>query len=289
MQYNLSHKATMEGKSFQSAYFSEAEKRAHIPFVHHNLLECDHDGLEYTIEHHDITLRIPEGAVAKGEMIHFEIGVALYGPFNFPEKAEPVSPIIWLCVQEKSAILKKPFQLILPYFLTSLTSDRLIHHQIEFAKANHSSYFIAEDEQVIYQFDPCETKPLFASSGYRSYGVLTSTHCCFYCLKANQTPELASDAGYCLARIERPLSSQSNEVYFTAVYLLGTCIQVRSDAWGKCNRSELIVCNECRLCRSSFRRKTNIEYLVMVPLNSKQRRIQSCVLELYYPVNMISV
>lgn len=231
MQDKLSHEVRMKGENCKTFYFSEAEERAHIPFIHHRLMECDHNGLEYTVKEHDITLRIPEGAVAKGETIHLEIGVAMYGPFNFPENGAPISPIIWLCIQEEIALLMKPFQLILPHFLTSLNRDRLNYHRIEFAKANHSSYSIAEDKQMIYNFNVCDAKPLFASSGYKSYGVLSSTHCCFYCLKANQTPELANDIGYCLARVERSLSPRKNEVYFAAVYLLNTCVQVRSDKW----------------------------------------------------------
>ena len=231
MQDSLNHEAVMEGGSCQTVHFSKAEKKAHIPFIHHHLVECDCDGLHHTVKGHDITLRIPEGAVAKGETVHFEIGVAMYGPFNFPENTTSVSPIIWLCIQEKSTVLKKPFQLILPHFLTNLTRDRLNYHQVGFAKANHSSYSIAEDEQIIYNFNPAyDNKSLFASSGCKSYGVLKTTHCCFYCLIANQTPALASDTGYCLVRVERPLSSDSrrNEVCFAAVYLLETCNQVRS-------------------------------------------------------------
>ena len=231
MQDKLSHEVKMEGENCQTVHFSEAEKRAHIPFVYHHMMECDHNGIDYIVEEHDITLRIPEGAIAKGERIHLEIGVATYGPFHFPENSAPISPIIWLCIQEENALLKKPFQLILPHFLTNLDRDRLNYHQIGFAKANHSSYSIAEDQRI-YNFNLCDdTKPLFASSGYKSYGILMSTHCCFYCLKANQTPELANDTGYCLARIERSLSSRKNEVYFAAVYLLNTCVQVRSDEW----------------------------------------------------------
>lgn len=244
MQDKLSHEVRMKGEYCKTFHFSEAEERARIPFIHHHLMECDHNGLEYTVEEHDITLRIPEGAVAKGETIHLEIGVAMYGPFNFPENGAPISPIIWLCIQEETALLMKPFQLILPHFLTGLNRDRLNYHQIGFVKANHSSYSIAEDKQMMYDFNMCDAKPLFASSGQKSYGVLKSTHCCFYCLKANQTRKLANDIGYCLARIERSLSPRKNEVYFAAVYLLKTCVRVRSDEW-KTNRTGQIMILYC--------------------------------------------
>ena len=82
---------------------------------------------------------------------------------------------------------------------------------------------------MMYRFQDSDTKLLLASSGNKGYGVIKTTHCCFYCIEANQTPELARDAGYCLARIENnsTLSHQRNEISFTATYLLGTCIKVR--------------------------------------------------------------
>ena len=195
--------------------------------MHHTILECDYSGLEYTFEDHDITLNIPEGAVAKSQKIHIEIDVTMYGPFAFPRNTLPISPIVWICLLEKDAKLKKPFQLILPHFLTGLTKDKLYNHQVSFAKAVHHNYTVTvEDGQMKYKFNPCESKPLFASSGNKSYAVLKSEHYCFYCLQANHTPELIRDAGYCLTRIERSASPQRNEVYFVATYFLKTCIQV---------------------------------------------------------------
>ena len=213
----------------QSPHFIEAEKLVQIPFLYHHLLECDYNGLEYTIEDHDITLKISTGAVAKGERVHIEIGVALYGPFTFPEKTQPISPIVWLCIQE-DVELKKPFQLILPHFLIGLSKETLHHHQIKFSKASHK--YLLENGQMIYKFQNCDTKPLLASCGNKSYGMMKSTHCCFYCIQANQTLEVARDAGYCLARIENSLFSHQlrNEVYFTAVYFLRSCLKVRRGA-----------------------------------------------------------
>lgn len=212
--------------SLESVWFTEAKKSAQVPFLYHKVLECGYDGMEYVIEDHDITLRIPEGAVAKEENIHFEIAVAMYGPFTFSMNVQPISPIVWLCLLEEDAELKKPFLLIVPHFLTELTIERLLYHQVTFAKANHSRYTL-ENSQMKYRFNPCETPALFASNESNSYGVLKSNHCCFYCLEANISEKVATDAGYCLVRIES-LSSQPNlnEVYFIPIFFLKTCIKV---------------------------------------------------------------
>ena len=206
----------------QSVWFSEAEKNAHVPFLYHQVLECGYNGMEHTVDEHDITLRIPEGAVTKGEKLHIEIGVAMYGPFGFPKNTRPISPILWLCFMKEDIALKKDFQIILPHFLTELTIEKLHYHQVGFAKASHNQKCSTSD-QISYEFKACESQSHFASSGLKSYGVLQSVHCCFYCLKANQSPELARNAGYCLARIE----SLSSEIFFVASFFLKSCVKVR--------------------------------------------------------------
>ena len=174
---------------------------------------------------HDITLRIPEGAVAEGEKIHFEMGVAMCGPFIYTENTQPISPIVWVCLLGDDIQLKNPFQVVIPHYLTGLSPERIHHHQVRFAKANHNDYTFV-DNQMIYKFRTCERKPLLASTEYRNYGILMSKHCCFYCLEAKVTPELAMDAGYCLVRIERLVSS-INEIYFLIIYFLDSCLKVR--------------------------------------------------------------
>ena len=212
--------------ALQSAYYSEAVTKAHIPFMLHTILECDHNGLEYTLEDHDITLKIPEGAVAMNQTIHIEIGVTMFGQFIFPKDAQPISPIVWLCLLEENTKLIKPFQLILPHLLAGLTRDELHNHQIVFVKASHCS--VVKGSVMKYQFNPCDSEPLFASSGDRSYAVLELEHCCFYCLQANQTRELVKNFGYYLTRVEHLVSPRRNEIYFLGTYCLKTCIQVIS-------------------------------------------------------------
>ena len=168
--------------------------------------------------------------MVEGKQIHFEIGVAMYGPFTFPEKTRPISPVIWLCILEENAKLRKTFQLILPHILTGLNKDRLQHHRIEFLKANHKDVSLC-DGHMMYNFCRCETKTYFASHGCRSYGVIKSTHCCFYCLKGEDTPKLEMEAGYCLARIEHPPKPQGDVLHFVAIYYLKTCFQVKCDPY----------------------------------------------------------
>ena len=217
---------TITQQIHQSTYFNTAEKRAQVPFLDHEILGCDSNGREYTNTMHDITLKIPEGAIVVGKKIHFEIGVTMCGPFSHQDGFRPISPIIWLCILEEDVELKKPFQIILPHFLNEVSGEKIIdYHNAQFAKASHSEYSFI-DNQLTYTFQHCDTKPQFKTIGLRSYAVLEIKHCCFYCIEAKQTPKLALDASYCLIRVESPMRGQRNEVYFTAIYFLETCLRV---------------------------------------------------------------
>ena len=209
----------------QSSCFNEAKERAKVPFLHHQVLECGYDGIDFTIEDHDITVRIPEGAVAEGGKIHLEVGVATYGPFAFSENSRPISPILWLCILDKDVQLKRDFMIILPHILTGLTTDKLRDHQVTFAKANHDDY-TSEGDKMAYRFNQCEIQPFFASVEDKSYGILLSSHCCFYCIQAQESPEVARKKGYCLARIE---SLRTSEIYFVASFFLKSCVKVRRE------------------------------------------------------------
>ena len=211
---------------FPSNCFTEAKEKAQVPFFYYHLLECDYHGKEYTIKDHDITIRIPKEAIQEGRKVHLEIAVALYGPFKFIGNMQPISPILWLCLEEDS-VLSKPLQIILPHFLRGLTEykEKAQHHQVVFAKADHNKYFF-QDNRMTYRFQSCDSEPYFASAGSRSYGLLLTKHCCFYCLQAKQTSDLAIDADYCLFRIESFLTQKRSVIYFSAVYFLPTCLKV---------------------------------------------------------------
>lgn len=149
----------------------------------------------------------------------------MYGPFIFPENSQPISPIVWLCILEEDVELKRPFQVIFPHYLTGLTNEEVHQHHISFAKTSHNDYYWL-DGQMCYTFQQCDIKPLLARSGHKSYGVLTSKHCCFLCLLGKMAPELAMNAGYVLVRFELAPSPQQYEIHFCACYFLNTCVQV---------------------------------------------------------------
>lgn len=211
--------------SVPSAYFTVATMTANVPFLHYRLLEANYDGLEHTLIDHDVTVRIPKGAVPMGKKISLEIAVTMYGPFYHSGDAQPISPIIWLCLLDEDITLTKPFEVVIPHFLTKLTREKVLLHEIGFAKAHHENYSLNDD--MHYHFLPCEENFLHASNKSRGYGILQTTHCCFYCIKSKKSPALASDASYCLVQyVSHSLGFQKTEIHFVAIYLLPTCMKV---------------------------------------------------------------
>ena len=206
----------------ESTHHYIAKQRAHIPFLHYKILEFDHNGGSYTSDDHDFTLRVPPGAIAVGEKIHFEVDLALYGRFNFPINTQPISPILWICLLERDIKLKKSFEIVLPH---CLVQNKAKQHQISFAKANHNNCIIQKN-QIMYQFELCEAEIQLSSSpdGDSNYGTLQTNHCCFYCIQANCEPPLAQDTTYCLAKIsERNTESSVHTIWFATLFSLRTC------------------------------------------------------------------
>ena len=82
------------------------------------LSQCTSDGRHYCDEANDFSLEIPEGAIPEGETVTIDIGVALYGPFQYPEGLRPVSPVFWLCVRDnKLFCFLKPVTVTIPHVL----------------------------------------------------------------------------------------------------------------------------------------------------------------------------
>ena len=187
-------------------------------FLHYERCDCDHNGLNYVIKDHDITLRIPEGAVTEGEKVHFEVGVAMHGPFHYPANTQPISPILWLHIVE-GVKLNIQFELILPHCCTQLD-------QLSFVIADHysSSKHIIEDGagQSHYVFQ-------MHSRGAKFYtdpmcGSI-QTDCCdhiFCIVKHTNYGHWCHDVSFLLARVDLQPSQTLHEFHFYSVFNLAT-------------------------------------------------------------------
>ena len=176
--------------------------------------KCDCSSQKYTLDGHDITLIIPEGAVADGEKVELDIGVAMYGPFIFPENTQPVSPILWLYPQKANVKLKKPLQVIIPHCLAGLTEDDLHQHHVCFMKSDYKD----SDAVGQYHFSQYSNDKSFL---FDNYGALETLHFGLFGLaKLGNTNRLKMN--YSLARVYLPASPPMYSFHFYALYNLPT-------------------------------------------------------------------
>ena len=216
-----------------STYYECSNNITSVPFLSQvEVLTCDSFGGEYYSSDHGIMLRIPAGAILRGQVAHFEVAVALYGPFQFPDGACPISPILWLCIQE-NINLRKPIDIILPHFLASINKSDIESLGINFSKADHKQYTTDVSRKYRYRFRPSKTAFIAYKEGNQSYGVLSVQHCCFFCIISNNpiSPDFALKAGYFLWCIEKSFShalpSRSRDtLLFCATFCLPTCRKV---------------------------------------------------------------
>ena len=186
-----------------------------IQFLYYERCDCDHNGLNYVIEGHDITLTIPEGAVAEGEKVHFEVGVAMYGPFHRQANIQPVSPILWFHIVE-GVKLNKQCALILPHCCTQID-------QLYFAIVDHRSVIKDDAGQPQYVFQVYSRGAAkFYSDPMRGTIQIDCYHHIFCIVKRAKRGHWCHDVSFLLARVDlRPLQTV-HEFHLYCVFNLAT-------------------------------------------------------------------
>lgn len=172
----------------------------------------------------EVSVTIPPGAIPTKTTARVELGVALYGPFVFPDDYQPVSPIIWLCTRGVQLLL--PITITLPHVITDVDKVAL-----SFAKADHHkcTYDVVTGQDV-YNFKQLLdyeskkfTNPSMEDCGY---GVLRVNHCCLYCSIAKISPVLARSKGYCLTTLIKAQSPSTYRIIHVCTYFLKECFRV---------------------------------------------------------------
>ena len=189
------------------------------------LSQCTHDGRWYYDKHNDFCLEISAGAIPEGESLTIDIGVALYGPFQYPEGLRPVSPVFWVCVRERKDFqFLKPVKVTIPHCLNLESHDDIESLGLTFLKGDHEM-----NSQQIYQLQQAAGDILIEP--LKKYGVIQTTHFCSRCLSCKETLEFFEKANFCMCSVipEKFCPGQSLHAYFFITLLLSTCLTTVED------------------------------------------------------------
>ena len=183
------------------------------------LTNCSHEGRVFYDDKNKFRLGIPKGAIPEKESITIDIGVAMYGPFQFPEGQKPVSPVFWVCIREcKFSRFLKPVTITIPHCIGLRTSDSL---GLTFLKGDHEV-----NSQHMYQFQNIEGSEMVFEAR-QSKGVLKTTHFCSLCISGKVSPELTENTKFCIRAVipQAVTPLQTTYCRFFVSLLLPTCIE----------------------------------------------------------------
>ena len=183
------------------------------------LPHCTSQGIEYNDEWNDFTLKIPQGAIPEGESLTIDIGMALYGPFQYPEGLRPVSPVFWICVRDEERFyFLKPVEVTLPHFLILDGEEDVQSLGLAFLKGEHEMSLKQETH-----FQQAEGTALFRPGS--DYGVLHTHHFCYLCITSKISKETIRKAKFCMfATIPRVFDTHNlSYAFFFVTFFLKTC------------------------------------------------------------------
>ena len=179
-------------------------------------------GVKFFSKSNDFTLDIPRGAVPENERLTLDVGVALFGPFQFPEGFRPVSPVFWVCVRDNSTFhFSKSVTVTIPHFLSLRSDEDVQSLGLTFLKAKHN-----KNMEGIYEF--CEIDGAMNFQASSKFGVLETSHFCSLCIVCRDTPECLNKTQFCMTSL-LPKSAMADGTkqdayFFVTFYNLTTCL-----------------------------------------------------------------
>ena len=196
------------------------------------------DDLEYHSKEHNFTVKIPKGAVKKRGTTEIQIGLAMHGPFSFPERTQNVSPILWLCTIPDTK-LRKPVQVTLSHCITTAHCNSSTKQKkadkplrLQFASASLKSGYSSKARKRHFEFHPTEGEEVVWSE--EMHGSILIRHLSPICIVASSgrttdlTREISLHSWYCVVPVvPKIISGTEWSIHFCITFHLQSCIQVR--------------------------------------------------------------
>ena len=208
------------------------------------ILHYTGEELEYSSEEHNFSISIPRAALKKRTPIEIQVGLAIHGPFTFPENSRNVSPILWLCSIPDTKF-RKPIHVTLPHCIADARPGSLKRRRTEdglslqFASANLKSGTTATSKTCgkrQFEFNQADGEDFVVSSYQNSTKMICSfstKHLSPLCVVAScgrvheLSREISLHAVYCVVPVvPRAISGREWNVHFCVTFSLPTCVQV---------------------------------------------------------------
>ena len=170
----------------------------------------------------DFSLEIPE-EVKETDIPPIMLGVALSGPFQFPEGLRPVSPVFWVCVHDNPNFqFSKPVTVTIPHFLDLENDGDIKSLGLTFLKAEHN-----KNSDGLYEFQPTSGEMDFRS--FAKHGILQTTHFCSLCIGCKDKPEALEKTKFCITSVlpnsPIPTGKKTYAYFFVTLRNLETCLR----------------------------------------------------------------
>ena len=198
-----------------------------VEFWDQKVIPCTSKGVDFNFEQYDIALHVPEGAVAKGELVDIQLSVVSRARFSYPASMKIISPVIWLCTRHtKLEVFQKPVEITLAHFFDAATDDPC--QKLCFLKGNHMpSVMSGGAAKRHYRLVEANGK----SSFHEDYGMLSTKHFnfCFACVAValeSQDRFIYKSKYYLVAGIPKEITTPQWSVFFCVTFHLKTCLEV---------------------------------------------------------------
>ena len=203
--------------------------------THISTFNVTSEGANHFDEANDFGLDIQKGAIADGVNLTIDIGVALFGPFQFPTGLRPVSPVFWVGHRERRGIrFSKPVTLTIPHFLGLANHEDIELLGLTFLKSDNKKNSEGRYELQPINDESIEFKPK------RGFGALKTTHfSCFICIASKDNAKCLRKARFCITSVlpkYATVDARQNAFFFISLYLK-TCLN-RINDFVNCNHLE---------------------------------------------------
>ena len=171
---------------------------------------CGPRGWQYNED--GVRIMIPPGAVKSHVGVTVGLRFADLGPFEFPPKMKPVSPLLFTCMGRSKFTFRKPVEITLPHCVKN-TSGR--QRNLQFLKAEHCM-----TDRNTFSFEAMHGDAVFSADNQT--GTIHTNHFCLLCIS-----EEISDAEYVLVKVvPRPLTTRECDVIVCVILAHQDCEKV---------------------------------------------------------------